>query len=50
LRRVLGKFTLPSNAWAAPMTYIYQGKQYVVVPYGGSNLKAGLTAFVVDSM
>jgi quinoprotein glucose dehydrogenase len=45
---LLAKIPLPSNAWAAPITYVFQGKQYVVVPYGGANLDAGLIAFALD--
>jgi quinoprotein glucose dehydrogenase len=36
--------TLPPNAMAAPMTYMLNGKQFIVVTTGGANLPAELVA------
>ncbi len=41
----LAEFDLPSNATASPMTYLINGKQYLVIAIGGSNLPAELVAF-----
>jgi glucose dehydrogenase len=41
---VLGEVALPRNVTGAPMTYMLNGKQYLVVPTGGSNLPAELIA------
>ncbi len=40
--KLVGEVALPSNATGAPMTYMRDGKQYIVVPTGGSNLPAEL--------
>jgi len=42
--KVVGSVTLPRNAMGAPMTYMLKGKQFIVVPTGGSNLPAELVA------
>ena len=42
--KVVGEVALPGNATAAPMTYLMNGKQYIVVATGGSNLPAELIA------
>lgn len=42
--KILGEVTLPSNATGAPMTYMLNGKQFIVVATGGSNLPAELVA------
>ena len=42
--KVVGEVTLPRNVTAAPMTYMLNGKQYIVVATGGSNLPAELIA------
>lgn len=46
---LLAKYELPSNGWAAPMTYSYKNKQYVLVPRGGGGLSldAGITVFAL---
>jgi quinoprotein glucose dehydrogenase len=36
--KVVGEVPLPRNATAAPMTYLWKGKQYIVVATGGANL------------
>lgn len=41
----LAEFDLPSNATGSPMTYFANGKQFIVVAIGGSNLPAELIAF-----
>lgn len=41
----VGEVSLPHNATAAPMTYMQNGKQYIVVATGGANLPAELVAF-----
>lgn len=39
--------TLPRNVTGAPMTYVLNGKQYLVVPTGGANLPAELIALAL---
>ena len=43
--KLVGEVALPRNATGAPMTYMLNGKQFIVVPTGGSNLPAELIAF-----
>jgi quinoprotein glucose dehydrogenase len=43
----LGEVALPHNATAAPMTYMHQGKQFILVATGGANLPAELVAFAL---
>ena len=40
--KVVGEVALPFNVTGAPMTYMLNGKQFIVVPTGGSNLPAEL--------
>jgi quinoprotein glucose dehydrogenase len=40
--KVVGEAGLPRNATAAPMTYMINGKQYIIVATGGSNMPAAL--------
>ena len=40
--KVVGEVALPRNATGAPMTYMLNGKQFIAVPTGGSNLPAEL--------
>jgi len=42
--KLVGEVALPRNATGAPMTYILNGKQFIVVATGGSNLPAELIA------
>ena len=42
--KVVGEVALPRNATAAPMTYMLNGEQFIVVPTGGANLPAELIA------
>jgi quinoprotein glucose dehydrogenase len=42
--KVVGEVALPRNATGAPMTYMLNGKQFIVVATGGSNLPAELIA------
>jgi quinoprotein glucose dehydrogenase len=42
--KIVGEVALPRNATGAPMTYMLNGKQYIVVPTGGANLPAELIA------
>ena len=42
--KVVGEVALPRNATGAPMTYMLNGKQFIVVPTGGANLPAELIA------
>ena len=42
--KVVGEVTLPRNVTAAPMTYMLNGDQFVVVAMGGDNLPAELIA------
>ena len=41
---LIAKIQLPANATGALMTYLSAGKQYIVVPIGGGNLRAELIA------
>ena len=41
----VAEFDLPANATGSPMTYFANGKQFIVVAIGGSNLPAELVAF-----
>ena len=40
--KLVGEVALPRNATGAPMTYMRNGKQFIAVPTGGSNLPAEL--------
>ena len=42
--KVVGDVALPRNATGAPMTYLLNGKQLIVIPTGGANLPAELIA------
>jgi quinoprotein glucose dehydrogenase len=42
--KVVGEVAMPRNATGAPMTYMLNGKQFIVVPTGGANLPAELIA------
>jgi quinoprotein glucose dehydrogenase len=42
--KLVAEEALPRNATGAPMTYMLNGKQFIVVPTGGSNLPAELIA------
>ena len=42
--KVVGEVALPRNATAAPMTYMLNGEQFIVVATGGANLPAELIA------
>lgn len=42
--KLVGEVTLPRNVTGAPMTNMLNGKQFIVVPTGGSNLPAELIA------
>jgi quinoprotein glucose dehydrogenase len=42
--KLVGEVALPRNAMGAPMTYMLNGKQFIVVPTGGANLPAELIA------
>jgi quinoprotein glucose dehydrogenase len=41
---LIAKIALPENATGALMTYLAGGRQYIVVPIGGGNLRAELVA------
>ena len=43
-RKLVGEVALPRNATGAPMTYMLNSKQFIVLPTGGSNLPAELIA------
>jgi quinoprotein glucose dehydrogenase len=40
--KLVGEVALPRNATGAPMTYMLNDKQFIVVPTGGANLPAEL--------
>jgi len=42
---VVWETELPAGTTGAPMTYMHQGKQYVVVPIGGRNVPGQFVAF-----
>jgi quinoprotein glucose dehydrogenase len=42
--KVVGEVALPRNATGAPMTYMLNGRQFIVVATGGANLPAELIA------
>ena len=42
---VLWEAQMPAGSTGAPMTYMHQGKQYVVVPIGGTDVKSQFVAF-----
>jgi len=42
--KLIADVPLPRNVTGAPMTYMANGKQFIVVPTGGSNLPAELVA------
>ena len=41
---MLAEIPQPANASGAPMTYLANGKQYVVFPVGGANVAEELIA------
>jgi glucose dehydrogenase len=43
----LGTVELPAASNTAPMTYVHEGKQYVVIPIGDGNHPAGLVALAL---
>jgi quinoprotein glucose dehydrogenase len=43
----IAEIDLPTNATGAPMTYLADGRQFIVVPVGGANLPAELVALSV---
>ena len=43
----LGTVEMPTTSNTAPMTYMHEGKQYIVVPVGGAEMPAGLAAFAL---
>jgi quinoprotein glucose dehydrogenase len=45
---VLGEVALPHNATGAPMTYMLNGKQFIIVPTGGADLPAALIALCLS--
>ena len=44
---LLAQVELPANATGSPMTYLVNGKQYIVVAVGGSNIPAELVALAL---
>lgn len=45
---LISKTPLPSNASGAPMTYMWNDVQYVVIPVGGASQPAELVALTLD--
>jgi len=41
---IISEFTLPANQTGSPMTYLLDGRQYIVVPVGGRNRPGELVA------
>ena len=46
--RQVAEFALPANATGSPMTYMSNGKQFIAVAIGGSNIPAEIVAFSLD--
>jgi quinoprotein glucose dehydrogenase len=44
---MLAAIPLPANAAGAPMTYLAEGKQYVVLPVGGGPIAEELIALAL---
>lgn len=44
---LVAEIELPTNASGAPMTYLVEGRQFVVVPVGGGSLPAELVALAL---
>jgi quinoprotein glucose dehydrogenase len=44
---VIAEIALPGNATGGPMTYLSNGRQFVVVPVGGANIPAELVALAL---
>jgi quinoprotein glucose dehydrogenase len=44
---VVAEIELPGNATGGPMTYLSNGRQFIVVPTGGANLPAELVALAL---
>jgi quinoprotein glucose dehydrogenase len=45
----VGAVTIPRNSSAVPMTFLYQGRQYIVVAIGGQQNPAELVALVLPA-
>lgn len=45
--QLVAEVPLPANATGSPMTYLANGKQYIVIAIGGSNMSAELVALTV---
>jgi quinoprotein glucose dehydrogenase len=45
----VGAVTIPRNSSAVPMTFLYQGRQYIVVAIGGAQNPAELVALVLPA-
>ena len=46
---LVAEIELPTNATGAPMTYLSNGRQFIVVPVGGANIPAELIALAAVS-
>jgi quinoprotein glucose dehydrogenase len=44
---LLAEVALPGNASGAPMTYMVEGKQFIVIPIGGASQPAELVGLSV---
>ncbi len=44
---LIAQIELPTNATGAPMTYLSNGRQFIVVPVGGANIPAELIALAL---
>ena len=42
---IVKEIPLEQNSYGAPMTYEINGKQYIVMPYGGANKPSGYVAY-----
>lgn len=45
---IISEFTLPANQSGVPMTYMYHGKQYIVLAIGGVDKPAELIALALE--
>ncbi len=45
----LGTVDIPAQSNSAPMTYMHEGKQYIVLPIGGSTHSGSLAAMALPN-
>ena len=45
---MVAELPIPQNAFGSPMTYMVNGRQFILIPYGGANLDSGIMAFGLE--